>query len=86
MRAGGARTYELEWGAGVSPACGDGGRKPSLSAWKPQRGQGVESWARGRLARLRAGGARTHLNLNRAWASRPHTLRLGAQASPPASD
>ena len=25
MRAGGARTYELEWGAGVSPACGDCG-------------------------------------------------------------
>jgi hypothetical protein len=48
MRAGGARTYELEWGAGVSPACGDGGRKPSLSAWKPRRGLGVESWVRGR--------------------------------------
>ena len=53
MRAGGARTHELEWGAGVLPACGDCGLKPSLSAWKPRRGYGVESWVRGRLARLR---------------------------------
>ena len=48
MRAGGARTHELEWGAGVLPACGDCGLKPSLSAWKPRRGYGVESWGRGR--------------------------------------
>ena len=27
---------------------GDCGLKPSLSAWKPQRGYGVESWVRGR--------------------------------------
>jgi len=52
MRAGGARTHELEWGAGVLPACGDCGLKPSLSAWKPRRGYGVESWVRGRLARM----------------------------------
>jgi hypothetical protein len=25
MRAGGARTHKLEWGAGVPPACGDCG-------------------------------------------------------------
>jgi hypothetical protein len=34
------------------PACGDCGLKPSLSAWKPRRGYGVESWVRGRLARM----------------------------------
>jgi hypothetical protein len=48
MRAGGTRTHELEWGARVSPACRDCGLKPSLSAWKPRRGYGVESWVRGR--------------------------------------
>jgi hypothetical protein len=75
----------------------DGGQPglPFASVWErecPARskpgsaGVSPQAWERGRLARLRAGGARTQVNLNRAWASRPHTLRLGAQASPPASD
>ena len=71
--------------AGVSPACGDCGLKPSLSAWKPRRGYGVESWVRGRPrphARRRrahleqtllicAPEARAPMNLNGARASLP---------------
>ena len=49
MRAGGARTHKLEWGAGVPPACGDCGlmeiekyiRYPVLAVGlKPSASQG----------------------------------------------
>jgi hypothetical protein len=42
------------------PACGDCGLKPSLSAGKPRRGLGVESWVRGR-PRPHARRRRAHL-------------------------
>jgi hypothetical protein len=70
--------------AGVSPACGDCGLKPSLSTWKPLRGYGGERpWERGRLARMRRLRAEALAEHLEAPAGLWRRASLGARASRP---